>query len=579
MEAAHNNLILSSAQPNLRQDKEKLHVFGEFVKNFLLPSVLLLACALVIVSRFWPLLSGPIQDDDAYITYRYAQNLAEGKGLVFNPGEYLNSASSFLYTVILSFGFELQLGEIPSLGLWLGLISTFVLIPVMCRFGMILHDSALLVFALALPICISGSICGWAVSGMETSLYTLLVLLFAYFFFLKKDLAALLVLGLVMLCRVEGVIVWVSALTALLVGSSPDQRIHRFRNYLLVGCITSMFYFGFNYFFYGELLPHPVRMKKLHYFYSPPFIEKVRNILSSAFFFAVLVVFGLIHTIRFSWRALFNSGRSKALSDLSKLGRLDNQLQVTASSSNLRILDCFLATFLILSGLSFLVGPIADLGRYMTHLIPLLFIASLRVLNQEADTGMGNDGIVKSRLQRCLPLMICTVLSIGLLLSWMNQKKFSKVFGVLVEHQLIRQSMGEWVKANIPKDEIVISSNIGIISFTAKDHRFLDIVGLTSKLPVEAIEQRDWGILLSKLKELKPRWIVDSGPKVRGVVDALSFIEAPQRVFRRLPPEPDRFVKTDQKFFEVIFSKEASDGNVFQILRVFPEFYESFNVL
>ena len=25
--------------------------------------------------------------DDVYITYRYAQNLARGKGLVFNPGE------------------------------------------------------------------------------------------------------------------------------------------------------------------------------------------------------------------------------------------------------------------------------------------------------------------------------------------------------------------------------------------------------------------------------------------------------------------------------------------------------------
>ena len=42
------------------------------------------------------------QYDDSYITYRYAYNLADGHGIVFNIGEHIDATSSFLYTVILA---------------------------------------------------------------------------------------------------------------------------------------------------------------------------------------------------------------------------------------------------------------------------------------------------------------------------------------------------------------------------------------------------------------------------------------------------------------------------------------------
>src|SRR5215831_1190743 len=40
--------------------------------------------------------------DDSYITYRYAQNLLQGHGLVFNPGEYVLSTTTPLYTLLLA---------------------------------------------------------------------------------------------------------------------------------------------------------------------------------------------------------------------------------------------------------------------------------------------------------------------------------------------------------------------------------------------------------------------------------------------------------------------------------------------
>jgi len=40
--------------------------------------------------------------DDAYISYRYAQNLARGNGLVFNPGERVEGYSNLLYVLLLA---------------------------------------------------------------------------------------------------------------------------------------------------------------------------------------------------------------------------------------------------------------------------------------------------------------------------------------------------------------------------------------------------------------------------------------------------------------------------------------------
>ena len=40
--------------------------------------------------------------DDAFITYRYADNLRAGNGLVFNPGERVEGTSTFLFTIMLS---------------------------------------------------------------------------------------------------------------------------------------------------------------------------------------------------------------------------------------------------------------------------------------------------------------------------------------------------------------------------------------------------------------------------------------------------------------------------------------------
>lgn len=59
--------------------------------------------------------------DDAYISFRFAANLAEGHGLVFNPGEYVMGYSNFLWVVGLA-GFEFLGWRAPSAAPVLGVL-------------------------------------------------------------------------------------------------------------------------------------------------------------------------------------------------------------------------------------------------------------------------------------------------------------------------------------------------------------------------------------------------------------------------------------------------------------------------
>src|SRR5688572_14492820 len=43
--------------------------------------------------------------DDAWISYRYARNLSEGHGLVFNEGERVEGYSNLLYVLLMAVGF------------------------------------------------------------------------------------------------------------------------------------------------------------------------------------------------------------------------------------------------------------------------------------------------------------------------------------------------------------------------------------------------------------------------------------------------------------------------------------------
>ena len=78
--------------------------------------LLIVVAALLLVQASY----GLCTQDDAYISFRYAQNLVDGHGLVFNPGERVEGYTNFLWTVLFAPFLALGLDPAPvstSLGM------------------------------------------------------------------------------------------------------------------------------------------------------------------------------------------------------------------------------------------------------------------------------------------------------------------------------------------------------------------------------------------------------------------------------------------------------------------------------
>lgn len=121
--------------------------------------------------------------DDAYISFRYAENFINGNGLVFNENEYVEGYTNFLWVIILAvfkitginYAASSQFLSV-TFGFCVSIVTYLIakkLIPSSQNKYIDQLNSMLPVYLLVL----SGGFIYWASSGMETSLFILLVLL------------------------------------------------------------------------------------------------------------------------------------------------------------------------------------------------------------------------------------------------------------------------------------------------------------------------------------------------------------------------------------------------------------------
>jgi hypothetical protein len=119
---------------------------------------------------------GLCTQDDAFISFRYARNLVDGHGLVYNPGERVEGYTNFLWTLLLALALALDLDPLQAsrvlgiacgaaLVLWTWRTAEAV---VGARPG--LRLVAALLTALSPPLLLESAM------GLETALFALLVL-------------------------------------------------------------------------------------------------------------------------------------------------------------------------------------------------------------------------------------------------------------------------------------------------------------------------------------------------------------------------------------------------------------------
>lgn len=122
---------------------------------------------------------GPFED--SFITYRYAENLANGHGLVYNVGERVEGYTSFLFTILLALVARLG-GPIVLASQLLSLVAGLACVVLAARLARALgrEDAAppvaSSVEAMAgLLVAASGTFAYYATTGMETTLFAALV--------------------------------------------------------------------------------------------------------------------------------------------------------------------------------------------------------------------------------------------------------------------------------------------------------------------------------------------------------------------------------------------------------------------
>lgn len=120
--------------------------------------------------RFWP-----FYIDDSYISLVYAKNWIAGSGLTYN-GKFVEGYSNFLWVILL--GIVGRLGvDLELASRLLGMLFSVLMLPILAALGRQLCGSALAGWLAGALLCASGPFLAWAVGGLETMLYTLLLLL------------------------------------------------------------------------------------------------------------------------------------------------------------------------------------------------------------------------------------------------------------------------------------------------------------------------------------------------------------------------------------------------------------------
>jgi hypothetical protein len=175
-------------------DKEKKQTVLAVI--FILSLTVLMRGLLVYLSNYTA--------DDALITFRYAENIASGKGFVYNQGERVLGTSTPLYTLLLAFLARLGLPLIwaaRAINVSADCLAAILLFLFFRKFKLAVAAFAALFYLLFPRVIV------WSVSGMETSLYVLFIACSLYFYHKEKfDLTSLFV-ALTFLIRADGIIV------------------------------------------------------------------------------------------------------------------------------------------------------------------------------------------------------------------------------------------------------------------------------------------------------------------------------------------------------------------------------------
>jgi arabinofuranosyltransferase len=112
--------------------------------------------------------------DDAFITFRYADNLVRGNGLVFNVGERVEGYTNFLWTLMMSVPIALKLDPVPT-SYAIGLVCFIVSLLLTYQLCLLMFRSKAAAILAVVLLGTNYTFSAYATGGLETQLQTALL--------------------------------------------------------------------------------------------------------------------------------------------------------------------------------------------------------------------------------------------------------------------------------------------------------------------------------------------------------------------------------------------------------------------
>jgi arabinofuranosyltransferase len=402
--------------------------------------------------------------DDAFISYRYAENLTQGKGLVFNPGEKVEGYSNFSWVALLAL-FNI-LGLSP---LWvskaLSLIFSLLIVAFVfktARASGVGPGGALLG---AFLVSTASSLAYFSMSGLETILYTFFLLLAVYLnkkFMASPSKKTLLFLYAVCLwaaiTRPEGILF---LLITVVIHTRRGVRQKKFQATKVIYALPLLFlslYAGFillRYLYYRDILPNTYYAKPLGTFveagYNAFFVNFASGLISGTFLLIPLI--------------LFMVKRRLLLENLYPL------------------LFCLAQVFFM----SY-TGDWMAFGRFFFPIFPLAVILNLTLL------GAVRTGYPKQKQKFLAPLgafgvwLVFAGLNVWQTTGAVAAKEYYPFF---VMNSARLTELGRWLADNFPPDTTISLRRQGAVPYYS-EMRSLDFLGLTDKTIARLVsEEKD----------------------------------------------------------------------------------------
>ena len=415
-------------------------------------------------------MQGPWCIDDAYISFRYARNLARGLGLVWNPGELVDGYTNFGWVIFLT-PFEALGLDTPLLARLVNVGCAVAVVALTMRFAWTQFGPGAATVP-GLLLALDGALGRWGQDGLETTAFTLLLLV--------SCLAALrawtdeershywvpLLFGLLTLLRPDGCIFFVVAIVFGV--ASGRQRLPEALRWCGLFLLLVLPWAGWRWLYYGYPLPNT--------------------------FYAKVGLSGAVLE-----RGLRYVGTA-ALQRVPALLLIGVALWRSPGRDGLRFFLCLCAAQLVY--VVAVGGDWMGAGRFILPILPFLYLLAAAPFPRLArSTGR---------------YLVMAGTGIAIVLNFMLSSTWGELRSVAREHDYLssRASVAEWLDQVAGPDDSILLGEIGQVGYIT-DRRVYDMFGLVdahiAHLDVSTMgrgkpghEKRDLSYSLS----LRPNWVV-----------------------------------------------------------------------